>query len=275
MRGDTAGEYTVRTSYTGTLEPFGRNLLFTASNATPLKVWGTNAVRLVVDVDDEAFRAHPYLVRVGLENITDTDPGNETNVYNPAVELSTEGRLNYIYQPKQQLEFTGDVIRPGETWWTGDYLLIPSSSGLLDLSNSFVKRGAGADENPPADQVISHPPAQTPETAPKLRRTASGGFEWDPVAGAENYQLFEVGAGSGPGGFPTDDFPATPVAETTDTTVDAPGGGRRGNWYAISTVIDGRNVLYHAIIEATGRGRSRIWSPRPSATLGGGFWVGV
>ena len=61
---------------------------------------------------------YPYRVRIGLKNVTDSDPANATDVYNPSVELLTEGTLNYIYSPTQQLEFGTDVIQPGETWFT-------------------------------------------------------------------------------------------------------------------------------------------------------------
>ena len=189
VRGDKAGDYDLRTTYTGKLQPFDRDVVFTSQTTRPLKVWGTNALSLIIDVDDQVHRAFPYHVRIGLKNVTDADPSNATDLYNPSVELLKQGRLNYIYSPRQQLEFGTDVIHPGDTFWTEDYILVPSGSGILDLSNSFVERTAGADEGG-SDQIISHTPAQTPATAPHFDETTSGHFTWDPVPGATKYQLF-------------------------------------------------------------------------------------
>ncbi len=251
VRGDMAGDYDLRTTYTGKLQPFNRDVVFTSQTTRPLKVWGTNALSLIIDVDDQAHRAFPYRLRIGLKNVTDADPANATDLYNPSVELLTEGRLNYIYSPRQQLEFGTAVIHPGDTFWTDDYILVPSGSGLLDLSNSFVERTAGADEGG-SDQVISHPPVQTPATAPDFDATASGHFTWDAVPGATEYQLFAVPASTNADNFPIDDFPGDPIAETTDTSVDVPGEGGAGTWYALSTVIDGKNVMFHPMIEGPG-----------------------
>jgi Ca2+-binding RTX toxin-like protein len=254
IRGDKAsqpGEYKLQTVYTGKLAPFDQDVAFTAQNADPIKVWGTNALQVIADVDDSAYRTYPYRVRIGLKNVTDSDPANATDVYNPSVELLKEGSLNYIYSPAQQLEFSTDVIHPGDTFYTPYYVLVSGGTGILDLGASFIERTAGAEDNHPSDQVVSHPAIETPATAPKLEGFSDGTLRWDPVAGAEKYQVFRVPAGTGGDPFPTEQFPADPIAETTDTTVNVPSGGGTQYWYAISTVTDGKNEMFHPMVQAT------------------------
>ena len=80
---------------------------------------------------------------IGLKNVTDSDPANATDVYNPTVELLTEGTQNFVYSPKQQLEFGTAKIQPGETWYTPYYVLVSQDTGILDLNASYIKRTAG------------------------------------------------------------------------------------------------------------------------------------
>ena len=62
--------------------------------------------RMIVDAESAAYQQHPYNVRVGLENVSDRP------VYNVAVELKTEGKQNYIYQPRERLVQSVAIDRP-------------------------------------------------------------------------------------------------------------------------------------------------------------------
>jgi hypothetical protein len=246
IRGDVAGEYELSTTYSGVLDPFGRSVQFTAQTPQPIKVWGGNALEMIVDADDQAFRTYPYRVRVGLHNVTAADPTQATDVYNPAVELLNQGRLNFIWQPRQQMLFATAVIHPGDTFWTEDIIVVPSISGVLDVSASFVKKTAGNVDV--ASRIISHTPIQDPSTAPKFEVSGPGALAWEAVSGAEKYQVFETPAAAGADPFPTQDFPDAPVAETTDTWARISGQGSGRVWYGVSAVVGGRNVMFHPII---------------------------
>jgi len=97
---------------------------------------------------------------------------------------------------------------------------------------------------------VSHPPIQDPTTAPTFEVTGPGQLTWEAVPGAERYQVFQTPAASGADPFPTQDFPASPIAGTTDTSASVTGGAGDPVWYAVSAVIGGRNVMFHPIIEA-------------------------
>ena len=210
IRGDKAGLYTIQTIYTGTLAPFDEPVMFTAQNANPIKVWGTNALQIIADVDDQAFRTYPYRVRIGLKNVTDSDPANATDVYNPSVELLTEGTQNFVYSPKQQLEFG---TREDPAWRDVVHAVLrarvtghrhPRPERLLH------KRTAGAEKNAPEDQVISHPAIQTPATSPAIQLSGET-LSWEAVPGADSYEVFRVPAGTGSDTFPTQHYGSVPI----------------------------------------------------------------
>ena len=139
VRGDVEGFYTLGARYTGTLEPIGATLrLDAATSPDSLHVWGASAIEMTVDTDDVATLGYPYRVRVGLKNVADVP------VYNPEVQLLESGRLNYIYQPREQLSQGTGAIQPGETFWMCDHRLIPEFTGTLDPSGSFGKQVPGA-----------------------------------------------------------------------------------------------------------------------------------
>jgi hypothetical protein len=50
--------------------------------------------------------------------------------------------------------------------------------------------------------------------------------------------------------FPTEEFPSTPVLETTGTSAKVSGAGEN-SWFAVSAIIGGRNVMVHPMIQAT------------------------
>ena len=94
VRGDTAGDYELSATYAASLEPIGAPLSMVARTAPgALKVWGGDALTMRVLAEERLLDGHPYRVVVEMENVSDIP------VYNLAVELKEEGKLNYIYQP--------------------------------------------------------------------------------------------------------------------------------------------------------------------------------
>ena len=56
----------------------------------------------------------------------------------------------------------------------------------------------------------------------------------------------------GPNEFPTQSFGDTFVTETTKTSITAPGAEDDFDmkWFGVSAIVDGRNVMYHSIVQA-------------------------
>jgi VCBS repeat-containing protein len=253
VRGDTEGEYTPTAAYSGVLQPLGKPVHLSATALNPLKVWGGSALRMVIDADDAATDGHPYHVRMGLENVADI------SVYNAAVELLTEGKENYIYQPRQQLGFESAVIEPGQTFWTEDYILVPTITGTLDVASSLVRQVAG--DTSLDSTTVSHP-ARDPDDVPEVWSHAVGPdkskLEWAAVEGAEGYEVYATPDRE-------TDFPPEPVAtvdaDTTEATVE--GAGISDDVFAVSTSLDGTNTMVHSVADERLNGAPILVPPTP------------
>ena len=198
-------------------------------------------MRVLVDADSEAIAGHPYRVRLGLRNISGA--GGAT-AYNASVSIG-DGGEGYIFQPRQRRSFGIDAIEPGATYWTDDVILIPERSGLLDVRSSTVG-GAAGETVPGGGGIVEHAPTQ----ALDFKGYSDGTLRWKPVPGATGYEIYSVPAG-GEGAFPTEQFPGTPIGEATGTEVKLAGGGGPDQWYAVSAIVGGRNVMFHPITQAT------------------------
>ncbi|WP_166680250.1 PKD domain-containing protein [Kribbella sp. VKM Ac-2566] len=241
VRGDTEGFYDLTSSYAAGLEPFGDTITVNAATPEPLHVWGKSAIEITVDADNDLWDRDPYHVRVGLKNVADVP------IYNAAVELLSQGKEHYLYQPREALRQTTAQIDPGATFWTDDYILAPDISGTLNLATTFITQATGAEG--PTPKITTHAPQQTPATAPLL--TASGlkdrvGLKWESVPGATGYEIYST-----PDRIT--DFPAAPVqtlpADATTTTIPLAQGSEA--WFAVSTIVNGRRTLLHPIVDAT------------------------
>jgi hypothetical protein len=263
LRGDAEGFYGVNATYTGTLDPLGAPLSFQiATLPGAVHVWGGSAITMTVDADDHAYFGDPYLVRVGLTNVSDVP------VYNAGVELSDIGRSGYIYQPDQQLGYSTAVIQPGATFWTDYYRLLPEGTGTapLNLAESFVKKtGGNVDVTSTIESHPSTPPAQVPNAAATFQ---PGGVKvsWDASTDptATGYKVFYT---------PTRDttFGSSPVATVSgaSTTSVVVAHGLAG-YYAVSTVTPGGLVEYHELAKAVGIESTATASLSPSTLAGSG-----
>ena len=240
VRGDTAGEYPVVARYQGRVQPFDKPFVLTGKAKKPIKVWGASALQVVVQADSQAQSFHPYRLMVGLKNATGADPAP---VYNASVELGDPGGSGWIYQPRQARKFTAAEIKPGDTFWN-EYILVSEKTGTLDVSESFISKMAGDSKKGAGITAV----------APRPRREATafnGKISWPAIPGATKYQVFSVPA-PGPNEFPTQSFGDTFVTETTKTSITAPGAEDDFDmkWFGVSAIVDGRNVMYHSIVQA-------------------------
>ena len=258
LRGDSEGFYTVTGNYNGTLDPIDAPLSLPISTATgAIHVWGGSAIHMIVDTDDQATSGDPYLIRVGLEDVADIP------VYNADVELLTQGRLNYIYQPQQQLTYATDAIQPDATFWTNYYRLVPEITGNLDLSQSFVSQTGGNVEV--ASTIESHP-ATPPDEVPTLSATTvANGLQltWEApsVSGITGYEVFYT---------PTQDTPFsnTPVATLPATTLSTVLSQGEAGYYAVSAVVGGQATMYNALAEAERGAPGPTISASPASGVG-------
>ena len=266
VRGDTAGLYTLTGSYQGILQPFGSPVHVTGTSATPLHVWGGDALKMIAQADTSVYAHHPYRVRIGLQNVADIP------VYNASVGLAPQvGRPEYLFQPEQRMTFTTPQIDPGQTWWTDNYELLSPNSSAIDLSKAFI-RAVGGDVTL-ASALTGQTPLYTPQTIPKLTGTGlvnAVKLSWDPIAGATGYEVFST---------PTDltPFRALPAeaavgAATTSTTLPAAGG--TSAWYAVTPLINGHETMSHPMVQVTALVPPPPPPPPPSTTPGFGSTLG-
>jgi PKD repeat protein/flagellar hook assembly protein FlgD len=238
LRGDTEGMYDLNAHYVGTLQPIGVTVALDAKTATPLHVWGASALTMTIDAPTLAVKGDPYAVSVKLKNVADVP------VYNASIELLNEGKENYIYQPRERLRQTTSAILPGQEF-AAEYRLVPSFSGVLDLSRSVVKQAAGSAGL--ATTLQTHLPEQA------LTLTATGGLDsvdltWDAAGpGTTEYAIYSTTAyGVDFGNAP---IVVVPAATTHVTLSGIPAG--TGGVYAVSPLTDGVPKMVHSVAPAT------------------------
>ncbi|WP_432992310.1 PKD domain-containing protein [Dactylosporangium sp. CA-233914] len=241
VRGDRAGDYdSIAATYAATLSPFGAPVTVDARIAKPLKVWGAGAVSIVIDAEQDAYNRYPYRVKVGLTNVADVP------IYNAAVALSDAHSPHLLRQPGQVMGYDTAEIKPGETFWTDDYIFAADIEGDLSLQDSFVGSAAGA--HGPRGVIRQHPAASDPDHGPDLETFGLGtgvGLKWTAIAGATGYEVYQTPDLA-------TEFPAVPVAElpagATKAFVPLAKGG--SGWFAISAIVDGKRVMFHPIQQA-------------------------
>ena len=259
IRGDTEGFYGLNAQYTGTLQPLGATVTLPAATvANAIHVWGGSALTMTVDADNQAVTGNPYLVRIGLTNNADVP------IYNPDVQLlTTDARLNYIYQPDEQLTQGTDVIEPGATYWTNYYRLVSEITGNLQTDLSFVKMTAGNSDL--TYSIISHPAATS---VPSLSGVVQGNgvqLTWTApsVSGITGYQVFYT---------PTRDtlFGPTPVATLPASATSAFISNGPSGFYALSTVTASGLTMYNNLAEVSGTATGPTLSLAPATLAGSG-----
>jgi PKD repeat protein len=244
LRGDTEGEYNLSATYSATLEPFERTITLIGRTATPIHVWGGSALKLTAEVDKQVQSGYPFHVRVGLTNVADVP------VYDPAVELQSGSQAGYIQQPDQQDSYSTREIKPGETYWTGQFILVPDANGEVELAKSFIKKVAGDVTLDSTITTRERVPslADNPQVKGHRRNEHTIALEWEPIPGASEYQIFRTTAR-------TTEFPQTPdpnviqVGATKAVITDAE--ETPSSYFAISSIVNGQHVMVHPLIAST------------------------
>ncbi len=252
VRGDKPGEYLISAAYDAKLQPFAAPVEVLAGLASPLHVWGANALQLRVLADSGALaEGVPYHVSIGVTNRANVP------LYNVGLSIEEEPHEHFIFQPGQRFSEQLGELAPGQTAYIKHpYILVPDgqSQSIFNpalSSASFVGEvahpGAGIEAvEPPALYGVAAPP-----DTPGLVH-----LHWQHVPDAEGYEVFST---------PSLDTPfkaASPVLESpgsssevtllpdgaTDAYLKPPAQSQR---YAVSAVIEGHLTLASRVIPAT------------------------
>ena len=198
IRGDAPGEYTPSVNYEAQLEPFGSIVSTQAALAHPLVVWGANALATVLKIDSgPAERGIPYHVTLGVKNVSNIP------LYNVAVNTSAPVHSHFILQPEQQSTTTVGELRPGQTVFAPQYILVTQSpheiygeikeGRLIGESAAELQNATLAGETSAAAPTIEQ---VSPPTLYEATPSAAGGGEvhlqWRQVPGAEGYEIFST-----------------------------------------------------------------------------------
>lgn len=188
IRGDKKGEYRLEAEFNGVLMPFGDEIKQIFRNDEPFRVWAGDALTMHVEAQDRADKGYPYLLRLGVENVSDI------SLYNVKLELLEESKQNYIFAPNQELVEIIPELKAGETVWK-DYYLIPAIEGLLSLGQSYeLKTGGEADINQINKSIAV--PGNLPGTAPVLNQVnkpdGKVSLSWGAVDGATGYKIYRI-----------------------------------------------------------------------------------
>ena len=253
IRGDAPGDYTPSVDYEAELEPFGTAVSTQAALARPLEVWGANALSTVLKIDSgQAEPGIPYHVALGVKNVSNIP------LYNVAVNTSAPVHNHFILQPDQQFTITIGELRPGQTVFAPQYILVTQSpheiygeikeGKLVGESDAELKSVTLAGETSsatPTIERISPPPLY--ETTPSAAGGGEIHLQWQQVPGAEGYEVFSTPSLGTP-------FGASPLAVLPASASSANVSGSNSEFFAVSTLIGGHPILDHPLVEASRAG---------------------
>jgi RHS repeat-associated protein len=255
IRGDEPGEYVLRASYGAQLEPFAEPFELEAVAGHALKVWGAEALGLTIKADSGALKeGDPYHVRIGVYDKADIP------FYNVAVGINRERHDNFVFQPGQEFERSVGELKPGDTIFAPEDILVPDADGgNFDPAESFARFVGESAAPGEGFEAISPAPLYT--LSASLSSATMIHLHWQSSPGAEGYEVFS-----------TPDLD-TAFEESPDAVRTTPSGGtvtRLGagatdayipravadppRFYAVATLIGGRPRLEHPVREPSIQG---------------------
>jgi RHS repeat-associated protein len=257
LRGDTPGEYYLSAAYHGQLEPFETPIELLAATNEPLKVWGAEALGFQVQADSGSLQEGvPYHVKIGIVNKA-TIP-----LYNVAINVNGSLREHFIYQPDQQFEASVSELKPGETVYVPQDILVPdaNSAGAFEPEKSSA-HFVGEEIHPGKGiEAVAPPPLYSVTTSVNTRGLVH--LHWQPSPGAEGYEVFST---------PNLDTPFAAGPDTVLTSPSSQGGvthlsasatdayihaniAENPRFYAVTTIIGGQLRLEHPVREPSIQG---------------------
>jgi hypothetical protein len=279
VRGDAPGEYLLSANYESQLEPFGAEapVDIEARLATPLKVWGVEALELHVEAE-EGFLAEgqPYRVHVSVTNKADI-PLNNVDV-----EIFSNVHERFIFQPGQQFSETVAELKPGETVAAPLDILVPDDASQAEFNPALSSVHFVGEEIHPGVGIETLPKAPlynlvvNDESASKRVHLA-----WQTDPNAEGYEVFST---------PTLDTPfsgtpelvkadpngsATTMLPANATEAYAPyNSGEPDKYFAVASVIHGKLTLDHPVVLSAFGSGAEDWGYCFTASGGIDYGVG-
>jgi hypothetical protein len=260
VRGDKPGEYFLAADYHSQLEPFGKEapVDIEARLASPLKVWGVEALSLSVQAE-EGFLAEgqPYRVRVSVTNKADITLNN--------VEMTIFSNVHerFDFQPDQRFSEEIAELKPGETISAPLDILVPDAPSEAAFNPSLssvhfvgeeIHPGVGIETSP--SQPVYALVANNESAEQRVH------LKWAADPNAEGYEVFST-----PNldtAFPEKPDLAAPVANGAlvtevpagDTEAYVPYNSNEPNkYYAVTSIIKGVPTLDHpAVLASFGTG---------------------
>jgi hypothetical protein len=276
VRGDKPGEYFLSADYHSKLEPFEAPVELEARLASPLKVWGVEALSLSVKAE-EGFLAEgqPYHVRVSVTNKADI------TLNNVEIAIFANVHEHFIFQPDQRFSEQIAELKPGETISAPLDILVPDAPSEAEFNPSLSSVHFVGEEIHPGLGIETLPSAPlyqlvvNDESASKRVH-----LTWAPDPKAEGYEVFSTPTldtpfsdapeqvKTDPNGSATTVLPADATEAYAPYNSDAP-----TKYYAVASIIDGKATLDHPVVLASFGSGAEDWGY--CFTAGGGIAYGA
>ncbi len=144
VRGDTAGEYDIFADFSGVLAPFNTGISTQFKTDKPVKVYGGDALKLIIkqEYNDEIYGT--WNVDFELKNVSDI------TIYNPSVNYS--GYSEFMYVEEMTVTYPNGIVE-----------VIPWENGKADKSKiqrflpALLKEGESDKiELKPGESITGH-----------------------------------------------------------------------------------------------------------------------
>ena len=261
LSGEKAGTYPVKVLIDGRLMPFDVPATF-ESKPSDVKVYGADALKLVVQAQLHVTKDQPAHYRIGFENTTKDAP-----VYGVSVEIPPSGD-KYRIQPGQDplYEFK-DPIQPGKRAFA-DFYLVPTFTGDLNLQESVITHTKGDATKQPVLEALDDTTDENKVVTLTATPTSDGRTQvtWDALPGASSYRLYAPASLAGGFGEAVGSYSGgqvSTVIDTPDSFVDGGAALRRGGatrssleatsfvkQLVLQSVVNGAAQLRHKIVNA-------------------------
>ncbi len=251
VRGDKPGFYLLSANYHSKLEPFEAPVEFEAQLATPLHIWGVEALELHVKAE-EGFLAEgrPYHVTVTVTN------KSEITLNNVDIEIFANVKENFDFQPDQRFGEKVAELKPNQTVAAPTDILVPDAASEFPFNPNLSSVHFVGEEIHPG--VGIEKVASVPVYSISAPTDTSGQvhLHWQPSPGAEGYEVFATSDLVIPFAATPNEVFASPSSKTGVTELPAsatdayiPGTGTEEFW-AVTSIIGGEPVLNHTVIKA-------------------------
>jgi hypothetical protein len=279
VRGDSPGEYLLSANYESQLEPFGAEapVDIEARLASPLKVWGVEALELHVEAE-EGFLAEgqPYRVHVSVTNKADI------TLNNVAVEIFAKVHERFIFQPEQDFSETVAELKPGESVSAPLDILVPDDASEAEFNPALSSAHFVGEEIHPGVGIETLPKAPlynlvvNDESASKRVHLA-----WQADPNAEGYEVFSTptldtaftgtpeSVKQDPNGSATTLLPANATEAYAPYDSDEP-----SRYYAVTSIVHGKPTLDHLVALSSFGSGAEDWGYCFSADGGLAYGVG-